>query len=139
MPLRTAHSRQLTTAHETKQRHNSWHDSSTLCHSECTFCGCRVIQGHERTCSEAQRLIYGIVIPASCHPSKRNKVQSILASFAWMAAGRDDNDAYPSLGIRTCLYIPLHDSAIIKSSLGMPQCVNVMANATKLHPRFQAG
>ena len=139
MPLRTAHSPQLTTAHEIKQRHSSWHDSSTLWHSECAFCCCKLIQGYEQTCSEAQPWIYGIVIPTSCHPSKRSKVQSTLASFAWMAAGRDDNDVYPPLGIRACLYIPFNESAITKSALGMSQCVDVMANATKLHPRCQAG
>ena len=49
------------------------HNVSTLLHSEHTFCDCRAIQGYAQTSSDAQRCIYGIVIPASCHPSKSIK------------------------------------------------------------------
>ena len=96
------------------------HNINTLWHSECTFFDCRVIEGYVQTCSDAQRWIYIIVISASCHPSKRDKGWLDLASFARMAAGRNDNAVYPPLGFRTCLFIPLNDFTIEKNALRVP-------------------
>ena len=115
------------------------HGSSTVWHSECTVCDCRGIGKHVQTCSEGQRRIYSIVIPARCHPSKWGKDQSTLASFAWMTASRDDHAVYPLLDCRTCLYIPMTHSATAKSTFQMSCHATVMPTVVLLRNVVSCG